>query len=43
MLPETILFLYAAGGFVIGILTTVLAVIWLSRKDEQAAFRAFWG
>lgn len=38
-----ILALYAAGGFLVGILTTVLVIMVKERKAEHAAFLAFWG
>ncbi len=38
-----ILALYAIGGFLVGVLLTVLVVAWLIRREEQEAFRAFWG
>jgi hypothetical protein len=37
------IYLYAIGGFLVGVCVTILAVIWLCRKEEQAAFRSFWG
>lgn len=35
--------LFTIGGFLLGVATTVLAVVWLNRRAEQEAFRGFWG
>lgn len=35
-------FLYGLGGFLVGLLTMALVVIWINRRAEQEAFRRFW-